>query len=71
MAERYISEFKPVYRLIVDDPPPMGVKIILKTMYGGAVIGQYYAGGQFVAWCPLPSFTEEQKDRLKQLYYNR
>ena len=48
MAERYISEFKPVYRLIVDDPPPMGVKIILKTMYGGAVIGQYYAGGQFV-----------------------
>jgi hypothetical protein len=49
----------------------MGVKIILKTMYGGAVIGQYYAGGQFVAWCPLPSMLPEQKERLKQLYYNR
>jgi hypothetical protein len=71
MAERYLSELRPTYRLIVDEPPPNGVKVILKTLHGGAVIGRYYEGGQFVAWCPLPSFTPEQKERLKQIYYYR
>lgn len=71
MAERYISELGPIYRLIVDHPPPQGVKVILKTLYGGAVIGQYYAGGNFVAWAPLPKFLPEQKERLKKVYHNR
>jgi len=71
MVERYVSELRPQYRLIVDEPPPKGAKVILKGIHTGAVIGQYYEGGQFVAWAPLPSFTHEQKERLKKIYYNR
>lgn len=65
MAERYLSELRPQYRLVVEQKPPMGVKIILKTRHGGAVIGQYYDDGDFVAWAPLPSFTFEQKEKLR------
>ena len=71
MAERYLSELRPTYRLIVDEPPPKGVKVILKGIHTGAVIGIYQEGCQFVAWCPLPSFEPQQKERLKQMYYYR
>ena len=71
MAERYLSELRPTYRLIVDEPPPKGVKVILKGIHTGAIIGRYYEGGQFVAWAPLPSFDATQKERLKQIYYYR
>lgn len=71
MAERYLSELRPQYRLVVDEPPPKGVKVMLKGMHTGAVIGVFQEGCQYVAWSPLPSFTPEQKERLKQIYYNR
>lgn len=53
-----------MYRLIEDEPPPLGTKLILVSRNGIAVIGQYYAEGEFIAWCPLPRFTKEQKERL-------
>lgn len=66
-TERYIAEINPQFRLQVDEPAPLGTKCIFLTPYGSAVIGHWYAGCEFIAWCPLPKLNEKQKDRLKHL----
>jgi len=68
MTERYNSEYRPEWKLIADTPPPVSTKILLKARNGGAVIGQYYPEGGFVAWCGLPKFTTEQKHRLEMMH---
>ena len=63
--ERYKSELKPTWRLIADEKPPMGVKLLFKTNFGAATIGTYYPESGWEWWCPLPSHTEEQKRLIR------
>jgi hypothetical protein len=37
-----------------DERPPRGVKLLILTSGGVAVIGDWFEGSNFVAWSPLP-----------------
>ena len=65
MSERYKSEDKPEWKNVSKYPPPAGVKILLLTKYGTAIIGQYYDAGEFTHWCGLPKLSKEEKDALQ------
>jgi hypothetical protein len=64
--ERYYSELAPVWKRISDHAPPINTKILLRTHYGVALIGQYYSEGNFTHWCGLPKLSKEEKEQLKQ-----
>ena len=64
---RYKAEFKPELRLVIDEAPPLGTKIWLVNVWGTGVDGQFYEGGKFIAWAPLPKFSPEQKARIEAL----
>lgn len=37
-----------------DEPPPRGVKLLILTSGGVAVMGDWVTDSNFVAWSPLP-----------------
>jgi len=51
---RHQAEYRPTWKSVSEYPPPNGTKILLRTKYGTAVIGQYYPEGEFTHWCGLP-----------------
>lgn len=61
MSERYISELQPVWKSVNEYPPPKGTKVLLRTKYGQAIIGQHYQEGGFTHWCGLPKLRPDQK----------
>ena len=63
--ERYKSELKPTWRLIAEEKPPLGAKVLFKSNHGAATLGVYYPESEWVWWCPLPSHTEEQKQMIR------
>jgi hypothetical protein len=62
-----VTELAPTWRLCIDEPAPIGRKLLLLNRIGAGVIGTYYREGEFVAWCPMPKLTPAQKARLKAL----
>jgi len=52
-----------VWRMPADDPPPLGVKMLLLTPGGVCVIGTWETWA--IAWAPLPKLPEHIKDALK------
>ena len=62
--ERYIAEYQPEWKAVEDYPPPNGTKILLRTVYGTAIIGQYYPEGLFTHWCGLPRLSKKEKERM-------
>lgn len=61
--DRYLAEYMPVWKRITkDNKPAEGVKMLLRTAYGSAVIGQYYPDGEFTHWCGLPKLSKEDKE---------
>jgi len=64
VEEKYIAEHQPEYRLQQEEPAPLNTKLIFLTPYGSAVVGHWYSGCEFIAWCPLPKLTLEQKIKL-------
>lgn len=40
---------------------PSDVKVLLLTQHGIAVMGDYYSGGNFTHWAPLPRVPKENK----------
>lgn len=60
----YLAELNPQFRLIVDELPPLGTKILMRTLWGPLIIGPYHPEYQIVAWMPLPKFQPEQRRRL-------
>jgi hypothetical protein len=61
---RYLAEHDPRWRLVIDSTPPKATKLILRTLHGGAIIGDWYEEGGFVAWMPLPKYSPEQRRKL-------
>lgn len=61
---RYLAERDPQWRLVIDELPPRATKLLLRTLNGGAIIGDWYEEGGFVAWMPLPKYSPEQRRRL-------
>lgn len=65
VTQRYMAELGPIPRLVVDEAPPIGVKLWLITQYGNGFAGDWQKHyTNVVAWCPLPKLTPEQKRRL-------
>lgn len=62
--ERYIAEYHPEWKAVDLIAPPFGTKILLRTRYGTAIIGQYYPEGEFTHWCGLPRLSKEEKERM-------
>lgn len=67
VTQPYLAELRPVFRLVVDELPPIGTKIWMVTQYGNGFAGDYHKEYGIVAWCPLPKLTPEQKRRLKAM----
>ena len=66
------SELFPTWRSVEEEPPPLGVKMLFKPDHGPAVIGVYYQESKWTWWCPLPSHTHTQKEKIKsRSIYNR
>ena len=65
MSEKYLSELQPVWKCVKQYPPPKGTKVLLRTEYGQAIIGQHYSEGQFTHWCGLPRLLPEQKIAMR------
>lgn len=63
MSEKYKSEYAPIWKNINEYAPPLGTKILLRSQYGTAIIGQYYAEGRFTHWAGLPKLSEEEKNQ--------
>ena len=63
-SERYIAEYHPEWKAVDLVTPPFGTKILLRTRYGTAIIGQYYQEGEFTHWCGLPRLSKEEKERM-------
>lgn len=63
--DKYIAEFKPEWRLISEEKPPISTKCLFLTRWGIACIGRWNPESELVAWCPLPSLTTEQKHKLE------
>lgn len=61
---RYLAELDPQWRLVMDEMPPKATKVLLRTLHGGAIIGDWYEDGGFVAWMPLPKFNPAQRRRI-------
>lgn len=65
-SDKYLSEFMPIWKRITkDNKPSEGVKMLLRTSYGSAVVGQYYPAGEFTHYCGLPKLSDEEKEWLK------
>ncbi len=65
-SDKYLSELMPVWKRITkDNKPSEGVKMLLRTAYGYAVVGQYYPAGEFTHFCGLPKLSDEEKEWLK------
>lgn len=61
----YLSEVGPLIRLVMDEPPPIGVKLWLVSKYGVGYAGTYAKYmTDVVGWSPLPKLTPIQKQRL-------
>jgi len=52
---RHQAEYRPTWKSVSEYPPPNGTKILLRTKYGTAIVGQYYPEGEFEYWCGLPT----------------
>ncbi len=52
-----------IWRTPDDDPPPLGVKMLLLNPGGVCVIGTWEAWA--IAWAPLPKLPDHIKDALK------
>lgn len=48
-----------------EQTPPLGKKMLLLTQYGVAILGHWYAEGQFIAWAPLPKIPEGIKQKCQ------
>lgn len=55
---KHAAEHKPTWKCVKEYPPPINTKILLRSAYGTAVIGVYYAEGKFTHWCGLPTFAK-------------
>lgn len=40
---------------------PLDLKVLLLSKHGVAVMGEYYASGNFTHWAPLPKIPKETK----------
>lgn len=63
---KYEAELAPMWRLQEEEPAPLGTKLLFLTPYGHAVVGHYYNGCDFLAWCRLPALTTTQKQKLQR-----
>lgn len=68
-SERYIAELQPSWRMQFEVPAPLATKCLFMTQYGSAVVGHWYTGCEFVAWCPLPRLSAEQKAKIERHIY--
>jgi len=64
--QRYQSELRPEWKPVNQMPPPRGTKILLRTAYGTAIIGQYYSDGGFTHWCGLPKLPRNSIDDITE-----
>ena len=62
---RHQAEYRPTWKPVNEYPPPNGTKILLRTKYGTAVIGQYYPEGEFTHWTGLPRMRP-QRDSIDE-----
>jgi hypothetical protein len=48
----------------IDDPPPLGVTLILLTHLGRRIIGRWDWEGGYIAWAPSPKVPAKIKSRI-------
>lgn len=61
----HIAEHKPLFNLTIEKRPPTNTKMIVRTLEGVSVISHYDPEFNIIAWCPMPTFSEEQRARIE------
>lgn len=59
-----IVETYPEWILCMDQMPPTGAKIHMRSIHGNLFDGAYHPEYGVVAWRAMPRFTDEQRRRL-------
>lgn len=67
MIDQHIAEYRPEWRLVVDELPPIGKKILMRGLHSGIFVGDYHREYGAVAWAGLPTFSPEQRRRLNAM----
>lgn len=65
MTERYLAADRPSFRHPLEDPPPLGTKLLLLTRGGVTVTGLWDPEQGAIAWAPMPKLSLELKNRLR------
>ena len=60
----HLAELNPKWRFVFEEAPPLGKKILMRTLHGGAIIGDYYPQCDAVAWSYLPTYSPTQRRLL-------
>ena len=63
----HLASEKVEWRLVFEEEPPLGKKILMRLQHGGAIIGDWYKESQVVAWSHLPTYTPTQRRRLDSI----
>ena len=66
MSEKYKAEYQPTWRLLSEEPAPISTKCLFLSRWGTAQVGHFHEEFGYVAWCPMPTLTAEQKEKLNQ-----
>ena len=67
MYERpVLTADEPKLKLVMDEKPPMGVKVYMVSEYGTGFLGDYHPELGVVAWAELPKLSKEQRQRIQE-----
>jgi len=67
MYERpVLTADEPKLKLVMDEKPPMGVKIYMVSEFGAGFIGDYHPELGVIAWSELPKLSKNDKLRLQK-----
>lgn len=64
MPNQHLAKHNPEWKLVYNQPPPIGTKLIFRGLYSGATIGEWNPEAGFVAWMELPKFSPETRRQL-------
>ena len=62
-----LTEYAPTWKRIDPANPPKNMKMLFKSDYGAAVIGNWYEGCGWTWYCGLPKHSAEDKALIRAM----
>ena len=61
----HMSEYGTTWRRVDEVPPPIGVKLLFKTLHGQLVPGVWYKESGWAFWAPVPKHSQKDKEWIR------